>query len=51
MDDLDINFSTVEFDGRFINENVYRLGAGPEADAAWEELGVGCKFSLQFLEH
>ncbi|KAF2443712.1 hypothetical protein P171DRAFT_455564 [Karstenula rhodostoma CBS 690.94] len=30
----------VRFNGTFLHENVYRQGAGPEVDAAWEALGV-----------
>lgn len=42
MDDVDVGFHTIQFDGRFVQENVYRQGAGPEVDAAWEALGIGC---------
>lgn len=45
MDDVDMNFHTVQFNGTFIHENIYRQNASEEVDAAWEALGVGCKFS------
>jgi hypothetical protein len=28
-----------------MNENIYRQVGSPEVDAAWEALGVDCKFS------
>jgi hypothetical protein len=43
MDDVDINFHTIRFNGSFTHENIYRQGPGPDVDAAWESLGVGCK--------
>lgn len=38
-----ISYEVVEYDGRFIEENVFRQAAGPEVDAAWDSLGGGCK--------
>jgi hypothetical protein len=43
MNDVDMNFHTVQFNGSFTHENIYRQGPGPEVDAAWEALGVGCR--------
>lgn len=39
-----MNFHKVQFNGSFMHENVYRQGAGPEVDEAWEALGVMCKY-------
>ena len=33
------------FNGSLLKENVFRQEAGPEVDAAWESLGVGCAYS------
>ncbi|MCJ1355541.1 MAG: hypothetical protein MMC33_005533 [Icmadophila ericetorum] len=43
LDENIISYDVVQFDGRFIDENVYRQAGGLEVDAAWEALGVGCK--------
>lgn len=32
------------FNGSFLHQNIYRQLASPETDAAWESLGVNCKF-------
>ncbi|KAM3418223.1 hypothetical protein BST61_g4225 [Cercospora zeina] len=37
---LDISFHTTQFDGKFMDENIYRLKANNETDAAWEALGI-----------
>ncbi|KAJ4173046.1 hypothetical protein NW754_012051 [Fusarium falciforme] len=43
LDDVAITYKTVEFDGKFMNENVFRRNASPEVDAAWESLGVDAR--------
>jgi hypothetical protein len=43
LEDIDISYDVVQFNGTFVRENIYRQGAGPEVDAAWEALGVGCE--------
>ena len=43
LDDVDISYQEEDFDGRFVEENIYRQVGSPEVDAAWEDLGVGCK--------
>jgi hypothetical protein len=48
LDDINISYDIVQFDGRFVKENIYRQKAGPEVDAAWEALGVGCEFLDSF---
>ncbi|KAL4912982.1 tat pathway signal sequence [Aspergillus aurantiobrunneus] len=35
-----IKYHRQQFNGSFLKENVFRQGAGPEVDAAWESLGV-----------
>lgn len=35
-------YSTVQFNGSLLKENIYRQGASPEVDAAWAALGVDC---------
>ncbi|KAF7187165.1 hypothetical protein HII31_11546 [Pseudocercospora fuligena] len=38
--DLDITYHTQQFNGSFMEENIYRRQGSPEVDAAWEALGV-----------
>ncbi|KAF7551987.1 hypothetical protein G7Z17_g4615 [Cylindrodendrum hubeiense] len=37
---VDIKYAFKEFDGHFMEENIYRKNASAEVDAAWEALGV-----------
>lgn len=41
--DVKIKYQTVDFNGSFQRQTIYRGAAGPEADAAWEALGVDCE--------
>lgn len=43
LDQIDLSYQVVRFNGSFLRENVYRRQASPEVDAAWEALGVNCK--------
>ena len=43
LEDLDIEYNTIQFNGSFMAENIYRQAASPEVDAAWEALGVNCE--------
>jgi hypothetical protein len=47
LDSIDISYKTVQFNGNFTKETIYReLGnSGHKADEAWLALGVHCKFS------
>lgn len=45
--DVDIKYKMQPFDGRFMEENIYRQNASKEVDEAWEALGVDCT-SLPF---
>ncbi|CAK1355972.1 hypothetical protein CB0940_00363 [Cercospora beticola] len=38
--DLDIAFHETQFEGHFMDENIYRLKGNNETDAAWEALGI-----------
>ncbi|KAG9232725.1 hypothetical protein BJ875DRAFT_466039 [Amylocarpus encephaloides] len=40
LKEADTSIHKVSFNGSFMKENVFRQGAGPEVDAAWESLGV-----------
>jgi hypothetical protein len=42
LKEVDTSLHIVTFNGSLLKENVYRQIAGPEVDAAWEALGVGC---------
>ena len=43
LKEVDTSLHTVVFNGSFMHENVFRQDAGPEVDAAWNSLGVGCE--------
>jgi len=52
LDEIEINFSTIRFNGSLLKENIFRRPASPEVDAAWSSLGVDCLFiSLPHLPH
>jgi hypothetical protein len=42
--DVGIRYEWKEFNGSFMQENIYRKAGSPEVDAAWEALGVDCEF-------
>jgi hypothetical protein len=42
---VDNSYHTVQFEGSFLHENIYRQTGSPEVDAAWEALGINCKLS------
>jgi len=42
LKEVDTSLHVVTFNGSLLKENVYRKTAGPEVDAAWDALGVGC---------
>lgn len=42
--EVPIKYETKLFNGSFMAEDVYRQGAGPEVDEAWEALGVDCAY-------
>jgi hypothetical protein len=50
LEDIKISYDLVEFDGRFMKENVFRQGAGPEVDEAWKSLGVECELTGSFTK-
>ncbi|KAF2767049.1 hypothetical protein EJ03DRAFT_241786, partial [Teratosphaeria nubilosa] len=40
LDGVQIRYGTVQFNGSFLQETIYRQRPSPEVDAAWEALGV-----------
>ena len=48
IDEVNMNFQKVQFNGTFVHENIYRQDASPEVDEAWEALGIGCKYADTF---
>ncbi|KAH8674186.1 tat pathway signal sequence [Xylariales sp. PMI_506] len=40
LNDVDVKYSRVDFNGSFFHENIYRQPASPEVDAAWNALGA-----------
>jgi hypothetical protein len=41
--EVDIQYSTVQYNGSFFHQQIYRLDPSPEVDAAWSALGADCK--------
>lgn len=46
LEEVDISLSTVRFNGSFLHENIFRQGASPEVDDAWDSLGVNYRPSV-----
>lgn len=44
--DVAIQYKPKEFNGSFMNENIYRQVGSPEVDKAWEDLGVNCEYEV-----
>jgi len=42
LQDVDINYKPLKFNGSLLKENIYRENASVQVDAAWEALGVNC---------
>lgn len=42
--DVAIRYEGKEFNGSFMNENIFRQVGSPEVDKAWEDLGVNCEY-------
>ncbi|KUJ19253.1 uncharacterized protein LY89DRAFT_731660 [Mollisia scopiformis] len=40
LDDIPLTYTLTQFNGSFLNENIYRQAASPEVDSAWEALGI-----------
>lgn len=43
--DMEITYHNQQFNGSFMEENVYRRKGSPEVDAAWEALGINCRLT------
>lgn len=48
MNDLDIKYTTIRFNGTFFKNTIYRQAPSPEVDQAWRDLGIECRFVLTF---
>ncbi|KAF3765436.1 hypothetical protein M406DRAFT_355917 [Cryphonectria parasitica EP155] len=46
IQDVDVKYDTQLFNGSLMKEDIYRQGAGPEVDAAWEALGVDYRAAI-----
>lgn len=44
--DLDISYHWQNFNGSFLQQNIYRQAASPEVDQAWEDLGINYRSVL-----
>lgn len=42
LNQIDLSYDMIRFNGSFLKENIYRRQGSPEVDAAWEALGVNC---------
>lgn len=45
MEDVDISYNIVRYEGSLVNENIFRRVGAPEVDVAWESLGIECNLS------
>ena len=43
LEDIDISYNTVRYEGSLMQENIFRQTGSPKVDAAWESLGIECK--------
>lgn len=43
IQEINIEFNVVHFNGSLFKKNAFRYDAGPEVDEAWESLGVDCE--------
>lgn len=48
LEDINISYNVVQFNGSFMHENIYRQDAGPEVDTAWNALGGSCEYQTYF---
>ncbi|CZR55823.1 uncharacterized protein PAC_05711 [Phialocephala subalpina] len=46
LEDIDITYSTVHFNGTLLHENMYRQSASPAVDEAWQALGVDYRAAI-----
>lgn len=46
MNDIDIKYKTVLFNGSFFKNTIYRQPPSPEVDRAWRDLGIDCMFLI-----
>jgi hypothetical protein len=45
LEDVDISYGFIQYEGSLMNENIFRQMGSPEVDAAWESLGIECNRS------
>ena len=50
LEDVEIEYEMVRFNGSLLHENIFRQSGSPEVDAAWESLGTDCSYS-HFTPH
>ncbi|KAI8266051.1 Cyclochlorotine biosynthesis protein O [Colletotrichum sp. SAR 10_98] len=50
LKDVDVKYEWKEFNGSFLQEDVYRKEGSPEVDAAWEALGVDYRAGVISIE-
>jgi hypothetical protein len=43
LKEVDTSLHIIKFNGSLMHENVFRLDAGPEVDAAWASMGINCE--------
>lgn len=49
LNQIDLSYNIIRFNGSFLKENIYRHPGSPEVDAAWEALGVNCTQGIQLI--
>ena len=50
MEDVEISYDVVQFEGSLMHENIFRQTGSPEVDAAWESLGIECNLRTPILQ-
>ena len=40
LEDIDVTYNVIRFNGSFMHQNIFRQPASPEVDAAWKSLGA-----------
>jgi hypothetical protein len=42
-EDIPLSYSSIQFNGSLLKENIFRQPESPEVEAAWDSLGVNCR--------
>ncbi len=48
--EVPISYHLTQFNGSFMQENIFRKVASPEVDEAWQGLGVDCTYQCNLRQ-